>query len=147
MTGPLKNARHEKFCLLVVEGEASGPAYAKAGFKSRSSKARDANAARLIATDKVKARLAELKGAAARRAEVSVDSLCRELDEAAAQAALLEQTSARVQAIMGKARITGHYVGERVNQRTAVSEYTDEEVESEIAALRAKAAARKRANG
>lgn len=56
----LKNARHERFAQLVVSGKAQATAYLEAGFKGSESAAR-ANAARLIATDSVRARVSELQ--------------------------------------------------------------------------------------
>lgn len=47
---------------------------------------------------------------AARRHDVTVDSLVEELDEAKALAASLDQPAAMTQAIMGKARVTGHII-------------------------------------
>ena len=56
----LKNSRHEAFARAIVKGQAAGVAYMTAGYKRD-----DANALRLTRNDKVAARIAELKEAAA----------------------------------------------------------------------------------
>lgn len=52
--------RHEKFAQLVASGEPAGRAYEKCGYDSRGASA-DAQAARLIRTAKVAARIAEIR--------------------------------------------------------------------------------------
>lgn len=53
------NERQERFCQLVVSGRPHGRAYEEAGYKAKGASA-DAQAARMIRNDKVKARIAEL---------------------------------------------------------------------------------------
>lgn len=60
---PLANARHERFAQLVVSGLPQSRAYIEAGYHGSESAAR-ANAARLIATDSVASRVAELRAPA-----------------------------------------------------------------------------------
>ena len=54
---PLKNKRHELFCLSLFQGMTQKDAAIKAGFSSRSS---DMTASRLMRNDKISARLTEL---------------------------------------------------------------------------------------
>jgi len=103
--GPLKNNRRERFCLALAEGVSQAAAYQKAGYKQTASCA--ANAARLIAIDSVKARVAELKAEAAANNQVTVQSLLQELELARSKADSLDQLSAAVKATSEKAKISG----------------------------------------
>jgi phage terminase small subunit len=79
MPGPLDNQRHELFCQHLVTGKLTqADAYREAGFKG-SAQSMHANAARLIANDRVAARLAELREALFDKFEVSNDRVIREL--------------------------------------------------------------------
>src|SRR5262249_11545491 len=66
-----------------------------------------ANAARLIAIDSVKVRLAELKAEAAASSQITVQSLLAELEHARKRADSLDQLAASVKAIQVKAQIAG----------------------------------------
>lgn len=70
----LKNARHERFCQLVVSGKTADAAYKEAGFSSDRG-----NAARLTANDSVKARIAELNNEAAKLAKYEKADMIRDL--------------------------------------------------------------------
>jgi hypothetical protein len=61
----------------------------------------------MTTNDDVQARLAELQGAAARKAEVTVQSLLQELEEARGRAIDKDQLAAACRAIMGKAQLAG----------------------------------------
>jgi phage terminase small subunit len=65
------------------------------------------NASRLLNDTKVSLRIQTLQAEAAERNKVTVDSLTEELNEAKMLAYQLEQVSAGVSAIMGKAKIHG----------------------------------------
>jgi hypothetical protein len=102
---PLRNIRHERFCLALAEGMSATAAYQQAGYKQ--TRSCTANAARLITNDDVKARLAHLQTTAAKKAEVSIESLLSELEHARQRADSLDQLSAVVKSISEKARISG----------------------------------------
>ena len=98
----LKNARHEKFAQCVAKGSSAAEAYESAGFKPHRQ-----NAARLMTKDDVKARICELQAPAAKKVEVTVESLARELEEARTMALVDRQASAAVSATLGKAKLFG----------------------------------------
>jgi hypothetical protein len=77
--------------------------YQKAGYKQNASCT--ANAARLITNDNVVARLAYLQATAAKKAEVTIESLLSELEHARQRADSLDQLSAVVKSTSEKARI------------------------------------------
>lgn len=70
----LTNARHERFAQERVKGLSVDAAYIAAGFKPNRG-----NAARLNANESVLARIAELQGNAANRAEITAERVLREL--------------------------------------------------------------------
>ena len=74
---PLRNVRHEKFCQALLEGRSATAAYAQAGYVRD-----EGNAARLRVNPRIEERLAELQGEIAKETKVTVESICRELDEA-----------------------------------------------------------------
>jgi hypothetical protein len=98
----LKNQRHEKFVLALFEGKTATEAYQQAGYKPCRK-----NAARVTTFDDIKARLAELQSAVAKKSEVTVESLLDELEHARQRADSLDQLSAVVKSISEKARISG----------------------------------------
>ena len=74
MPGPLKNARQEAFCLLIIGPVAKGEmsqaeAYLKAGYKSRDKDVARRNASQLVTKADIEARCVELQ--AAQRAVVA----------------------------------------------------------------------------
>src|SRR5262245_61416601 len=102
---PLKNVRHERFCLALAEGMSASNAYQRAGYKETAS-AR-ANAARLIAKDIIRNRLAYLQAQTAKSTEITVESLVKELDEAIAVGKANGQANALVSASGLKAKLAG----------------------------------------
>jgi phage terminase small subunit len=70
---PLKNIRHERFCLFIIKGMSTNEAYAKAGYKEHTG-----NAVTLRAKQSISARLAELAEKLQERALVSVERLTQE---------------------------------------------------------------------
>lgn len=83
-------------------------AYATAGYKG------DRMAASRLSTNvNVAQRVAELQGRAAKKAEVTLESLLTELEEARAIALAEKQSSAAVSATMGKAKLTGLLIEKR----------------------------------
>lgn len=57
---PLKNIRHENFCLHYAETANATESYRNAGYKAKTENAISANATRLLKNDKVQQRLREL---------------------------------------------------------------------------------------
>src|SRR6516162_2386899 len=114
--GPLRNPRHEKFAQLVWQADAKnyrrGLAYQAAGYraslddKSKSCSA-DACAHRLFKNAQVQRRIREISAMAAKRNEVTEDSLIGELEQARIAALEAQQASAAVAATMGKAKVCG----------------------------------------
>jgi len=106
--GILTNPRHERFAQALFEGETADEAYVKAGYaKNRG------NASRLKANEIVLARLTEQQAEAASKSKVTVESICRELDEANAVAKAKGQAAAMVSAATLRAKLAGLMV-ERV---------------------------------
>lgn len=100
---PLSNSRHERFAMALFEGKSIVQAYADAGYVRYRQ-----NAARLLMTnDDVKARLAELKEEAARASEITVQSICAELDGAIEVAKAKGQANAMVSAAGLRAKLAG----------------------------------------
>jgi hypothetical protein len=99
---PLNNARHERFCLALLEGKSADEAFVIAGYKRNRG-----NASRLKANESVSRRLQELQAEAAANAEVTVASICKELDEANAVARERGQAAAMVSAATLRAKLAG----------------------------------------
>jgi hypothetical protein len=106
--GPLRNPRHEAFAQFLLQGETAIDAYEKAGFVRD-----DGNASRLRDNPKVQERLVELQSEIAGAVKITVESICRELDEANAVAKERGQASAMVSASALRAKLAGLMV-ERV---------------------------------
>ncbi|WP_051988471.1 terminase small subunit [Bosea sp. UNC402CLCol] len=102
----LRNNRHEAFAQAIAKGLAARVAYKAAGYGA-SDKAAEACASRLLTDAKVAARVLELQSKAARKVEVTVESIARELEEARVLAIAEKQSSAAVAASMGKAKLFG----------------------------------------
>jgi hypothetical protein len=100
--GELPNIRHERFCQALVRGESANRAYQTAGYKGST-----ANAARLKATEAIRRRIAELSAEAARAHEISIESICRELDQAVAVAKSKGQANPLVSAASLRAKLGG----------------------------------------
>ena len=98
----LTNPRHELFAQELAKGKSATEAHTLAGYKPCRQ-----NAARLMTNDDIRARLAELQAVAAKKSEVTVQSLLDELEHARARADGLDQLSAAVKAISEKAKISG----------------------------------------
>ena len=73
----LLNSRHERFAQALYEGLPAHGAYVEAGYAPNRG-----NAVRLKSNENVRKRLSELQGMAAENADVTVDSLVRELESA-----------------------------------------------------------------
>jgi hypothetical protein len=119
--GTLANPRHEKFARLVWAAPAKdyrrALAYLAAGYRAKldlsdpsKSYPADQAASRLAKNVKVKARIQEIAAMAAKRHEISEDSLLEELEQARLAALENQQASAAVAATMGKAKLCGMLV-------------------------------------
>ena len=119
--GTLANPRHEKFARLVWAASAKdyrrALAYLAAGYRAKldlsdpsKSYPADQAASRLAKNVKVKARIQEIAAMAAKRHEISEDSLLEELEQARLTALENQQASAAVAATMGKAKLCGMLV-------------------------------------
>jgi phage terminase small subunit len=71
--GIVINLRHERFAQALAQGKAANEAYVLAGYK-----ANDGNASRLKGNERISARVQEIVGRAAERAEVSLERVLRE---------------------------------------------------------------------
>lgn len=98
----LPNPRHEAFAQALAKGKTADEAYAQAGYKPNRH-----NASRLKTNEHITYRVAELQQKVAKKVEVTVESLAGELEEARQIAIGERQTSAAVQATMGKAKLFG----------------------------------------
>lgn len=103
----LKNPKHERFVQEIVKGKSQREAYRLAGYDAKADSVADAAASRLLGDVKARARLEELQGRVAEKAVVTAHSILQELDEARLMAKHLEQPSAMVAAIMGRAKVAG----------------------------------------
>src|SRR5260221_4098587 len=74
MHGTLANLRHERFAQALARGKTGTEAYLLAGYK-----ANDGNASRMKGNERISARVQEIVGRAAERAEVSLERVLREL--------------------------------------------------------------------
>lgn len=109
----LANARHEAFAQALAKGKSAADAYVDAGYNpSRSA------ASRLSTNVNVMSRVAELQAKGAKKVEVTLDSLAAELDEARTIAAGEKQSSAMVQATMGKAKLFGLIIDKKQHSGT-----------------------------
>jgi hypothetical protein len=102
IVAPLTNARHERFVAALLEGKDATSAYEAAGFKRD-----DANAARLKANPKVRARLEEMQNEIADKVPITIESLIGELEQVRHAATGKNQFAAAVRAILGKAQLGG----------------------------------------
>lgn len=132
----LDNARHERFAQELVKGASQVEAYRLAGYEPV-----EANASRLIRNDKVAARVAELKEAAAERAEITIYDIASQLDEDREFARGLEAPAAAISATMGKAKVLGLIVDKSAATDAAGKDLpSDTELARMIAFLLTKAA-------
>jgi hypothetical protein len=99
---PLPNVRQEKFVQALFAGKSATEAYALAGYKPH-----QGNSSRLRWYEMVQSRLHELQGEAARSTKVTLESVCRELDEAISVARNKHQAQAMVSATSMKAKLNG----------------------------------------
>jgi hypothetical protein len=110
MSGPLRNTRHEAFAKALFERPKTGmtlaQCYESAGYKTKGH-ASETMASRLSFAEHIQARVRELQGAVARKAVISIESICAELDEANAVAKTHGQAGAMVSASTLRAKLAG----------------------------------------
>lgn len=131
----LPNPRHESFAQALAKGKTADEAYALAGFKPNRG-----NAATLKAKQSILDRVAELQQKGAKKVEVTLESLAAELDEARDVAKGEKQSSAMVQATMGKAKLFGLVIDKKhhsgtVQVITITAQQLDGLTDDELAAL------------
>ncbi|SRR5258708_821977 len=108
----LKNIRHERFAQQLVHGQkfgwTRGSCYSRSGYKAEGESAESA-AWRLLKNveNGIAARVAEIVGKGAKRAEVTVQSLLEELEAAREGATSAEQFAAVTGAVIAKAKLKG----------------------------------------
>ena len=110
MSGPLRNTRHEAFAKALFERPKTGmtlaQCYEAAGYKTKRH-ASETMASRLSFAEHIQARVSELQGVVARKAVISIESICAELDEANAVAKAHGQAGAMVSASTLRAKLAG----------------------------------------
>ncbi len=103
-------AKQETFCLAYIETGNASEAYRRS-YSCKNSKPKSINrcAKDVIDNVKVTARLAELRAPIIKKAQITVEDLLRELEEARTVAMTCEtpQSSAAIAATMGKAKLLG----------------------------------------
>lgn len=134
MSGPLKNARHERFAQELAKGSPASAAYEAAGYVPS-----EPNASRLTRNDKVAARVLELKQRAAEKTVVTVADIAAQLDEDREFARKNEHSGAAITATLGKAKLLGlmperHEHTGRNGGPIEYRDLSDDEVEARIAA-------------
>ena len=98
----LASQRHELFAQEIAKGKSASEAYVLAGYRPSRK-----NTSRLRTNEDVVARLAELQAITARSAKITIESICRELDEANAVAKEKGQAAAMVSASALRAKLAG----------------------------------------
>jgi hypothetical protein len=98
----LENQRHEIFAQEIAKGKTASESYVLAGFKPNR-----ANASRLKANSNIVRRVLELSEAGATRAEITLEGILRELDEAISIAKQKGQPNALINAAQLRAKLGG----------------------------------------
>lgn len=125
---PLRNARHERFAQEMAKGKTAVHAHEAAGYRPN-----DGNASKLARKPEVRARITEITGKAAERAEITVVSLLGELDAVLVMAMANQQASAAVAAIREKGILSGKRIERREQGEPGeFDRMTDDELIKEI---------------
>ena len=100
--------KQEKFCLVYLETGNASEAYRQA-YNTENMKPESINvkASELLASGKIAVRLSELRAPAIAKAQLTVEDLLRELEEARRLALDTEAPAPAVSATMGKAKLLG----------------------------------------
>lgn len=131
--------KQEKFCMVYIETGNASEAYRQA-YNCENMKPETVNrtAKETLDNPNITARVEQLKNKHAKRHEITIDDLVKELEEARAIAlgAATPQASAAVSASMGKAKLLGLIVDktETKNEHTVkhTKDLTDEELDEEL---------------
>lgn len=118
MPGPLKNARHERFCHLLLKGMTQMDAYVGAGYKRN-----QGNPGGLLLRPAIAARLAELQGKVAEKVVFDAAAMARQLDADRDFARENGQPAAAVSASMGKAKVLGLITDRSESKSTVTVEH------------------------
>ncbi|MET4384358.1 hypothetical protein ABIB73_000093 [Bradyrhizobium sp. F1.4.3] len=106
----LRNQRHELFANLIVQAPKSGMSntacYLACGYNAEGNAAEVA-ASRLLSSDKIRQRIAELTAPIVKKTRTTVDTLAAQLDEVFAGAAVDKQWGAAGSAAALKAKLLG----------------------------------------
>jgi phage terminase small subunit len=113
MSQQLLNPHQHKFVRGILKGLTQAEAYKAAGYKAKSRAVADTNAARLIRSDRISAALASARAAPMAAAQVTVDTIVAELEEARQGAQMDGQWAAAVAASGMKARVLGLVIEKR----------------------------------
>ena len=106
------SAKQEAFCLAYIETGNASEAYRRSYNVSPKTKTSTVNrkAHDVLSNGNVAARIEATRAKAAKRNEVTVDSLVAELEQARSLALQEKQSSAAVSATMGKAKLLGFLI-------------------------------------
>lgn len=102
----IPNPRHEKFCQEIAKGKSAGEAYRLAGYDA-DEKSAETLGPRLFRKVQIASRVAELQEGGARRAEITVQSLLAEAEEARLLAIKIGQPAAAVAATRERGVLSG----------------------------------------
>lgn len=101
MSGPLRNPRHERLAQELATGKTQVEALGLAGLK------RSGASGRVLVSDGLKARVAELLSGGAERAEITVQGQIEKAERLLNKAEELDQISAAVSALTLQSRLAG----------------------------------------
>lgn len=135
MAKPKLTPKQERFANLVAEGNAYSVAYREAyDAENMSNEVIWVKASELMSNGKVAVRVMDLQERAAERTLVTVESITKELQEAAELAKDERQPAAMTGAIMGKAKINGLIVNKsEVTRKRNIEDLDDGEIDALIA--------------
>ena len=135
----LANPRHEIFVQSIVKGVNPREAYKSAGYDVKSEASADVSASRLLSSDKIKTRIAEIQSRSAEKVEVSVASLINEAELVRVAAMECGQLSAAIAAIKEKGVLSGKRIEKQETGKPGdFSRMNDDELR-EFVASRARA--------
>lgn len=121
--GALANQRHERFCLLIVQGNSAEAAYEKAGYKGK-----QANAKRLTKNDLVQRRVTELQRQERRRMGVTRESQAAEFEEIRDAAAAAGQYGAAAKAQECISKLHGLFIDKKVLGLTNIDNMSEQQL-------------------
>jgi len=135
--GVLQNSKRERFCQLRLEGKTLEQAYVGAGYQP------DKGAAsRMAKKPDIIQRMQELHVRALGKVDVTIESICEQLDADRALAYKQKNPSAAVAATMAKAKLFGLITEKQTVQVTHnYAMMSEEELRFELAAIAAEARA------